>query len=520
MGSNRQAIGNMKVVVLCSGGMDSVTALHWARRHHAVVAAVSFDYGSKHNPRELPFAAEHARPARGAPPDRPARFHGPAFRLAPARERRRHPRRPLRGRRTCGRRWCRSATPSCSSIAAGFAESAGAEGLVIAAHGGDHAIYPDCREEFMRAMGEAMRTGTYAGIAAAAAVHRAGQGADRRRRRPPRRGLCADLVLLQGRRSPLRPVRHLRRAPRGLPQGGAAGPDGLRLPTRCRRTQAEPVRGGRRRAMRLDSHADLGNLLLAPGRGRTERACRPSSSARAAATSAAPGATRPMLPGSPRARRATLDESSPRSRRPPRPARGAHRRRADDAPAIRELAAELKVLGYHITIETAATVAPEGIACDLASLSPKLLNSAPDRAKHAAWRGSTRRRAGSPEVVRAWLDALRLPVQVRRRAAGRRGGDRGDARVAGARHSAPQGAAHAGGRDRRKRCATAPPGSASSARRAATATRTGCRSSLRKQARDLSRVRPPAARRGGDGTDRASFPKNWQTCGPASRNSR
>ena len=46
----------------------------------------------------------------------------------------------------------------------GFAESAGAEGLVIAAHGGDHAIYPDCREDFMRAMGEAMRLGTYAGV--------------------------------------------------------------------------------------------------------------------------------------------------------------------------------------------------------------------------------------------------------------------------------------------------------------------------------------------------------------------
>jgi 7-cyano-7-deazaguanine synthase len=50
------------------------------------------------------------------------------------------------------------------SIACGFAESAGAEGLVIAAHGGDHAIYPDCREDFMRAMGDAMRLGTYAGI--------------------------------------------------------------------------------------------------------------------------------------------------------------------------------------------------------------------------------------------------------------------------------------------------------------------------------------------------------------------
>src|SRR3954467_1455282 len=50
----------MKVVVLCSGGMDSVTALYWAAREHAVVAAISFDYGAKHNHREIPFAAEHA----------------------------------------------------------------------------------------------------------------------------------------------------------------------------------------------------------------------------------------------------------------------------------------------------------------------------------------------------------------------------------------------------------------------------------------------------------------------------
>ena len=50
------------------------------------------------------------------------------------------------------------------SIACGFAESVGAEGLVIAAHTGDHTIYPDCREDFMAAMGEAMRLGTYAGV--------------------------------------------------------------------------------------------------------------------------------------------------------------------------------------------------------------------------------------------------------------------------------------------------------------------------------------------------------------------
>jgi 7-cyano-7-deazaguanine synthase len=50
------------------------------------------------------------------------------------------------------------------AIAAGFAESKGASGLVIAAHAGDHAIYPDCREDFMKSMADAIQFGTYAGI--------------------------------------------------------------------------------------------------------------------------------------------------------------------------------------------------------------------------------------------------------------------------------------------------------------------------------------------------------------------
>jgi len=50
----------MKVVVLCSGGMDSVTALYWARANHAVAAVLSFEYGAKHNHQEIPFAVEHA----------------------------------------------------------------------------------------------------------------------------------------------------------------------------------------------------------------------------------------------------------------------------------------------------------------------------------------------------------------------------------------------------------------------------------------------------------------------------
>jgi 7-cyano-7-deazaguanine synthase len=153
----------MKVVVLCSGGMDSVTALYWARRDHDVVAALSFDYGSKHNRRELPFAAEHAARlgVRHEVVELP--FVGRLFSSALltggaaipeghyAADNMRQTVVPFRN-------------AIMISIAAGFAESAGAEALMIAAHTGDHTIYPDCRENFMHAMGEAMRHGTYAAI--------------------------------------------------------------------------------------------------------------------------------------------------------------------------------------------------------------------------------------------------------------------------------------------------------------------------------------------------------------------
>lgn len=75
------------------------------------------------------------------------------------------------------------------------------------------------------------------------------------------------------------------------------------------------------------------------------------------------------------------------------------------AKEVRLLAQEIKALGHHLTIETAGTVAPEGIACDLASLSPKLLNSAPDAQEHGVWRKKHEATRWQPEVVRAWVDA-------------------------------------------------------------------------------------------------------------------
>ena len=73
------------------------------------------------------------------------------------------------------------------------------------------------------------------------------------------------------------------------------------------------------------------------------------------------------------------------------------------APGIHELAFELQERGYHITIETAATVPPKGIACDLASLSPKLAHSAPDARLDDTWRKKHEELRWQPGVVESWI---------------------------------------------------------------------------------------------------------------------
>lgn len=73
------------------------------------------------------------------------------------------------------------------------------------------------------------------------------------------------------------------------------------------------------------------------------------------------------------------------------------------APGIHDLAAQLRENGYHITIETAATILPNEIACDLASLSPKLRNSTPDDRLSSAWQQRHEKLRLQPEVIRTWI---------------------------------------------------------------------------------------------------------------------
>jgi len=153
----------VKVVVLLSGGLDSVTALHEALAEHEVVASLSFDYGAKHHARELPMAAWQSEKAGIPHVTVNLPFVAEEFRsdlLAGGGE--------IPDGHYAEESMKSTVVPFRNgimlSIAAGFAESRGAEAVVIAAHSGDHAIYPDCREEFLKPMADAIRAGTYAGI--------------------------------------------------------------------------------------------------------------------------------------------------------------------------------------------------------------------------------------------------------------------------------------------------------------------------------------------------------------------
>jgi len=153
----------MKVVALVSGGMDSVVALHQARESHEVVAAVSFHYGSKHNDREIPFAKWHSERLGTPHITIPLAFIGEQFESDLLTRGGGIPKGHYE-EQSMKKTVVPFRNGIMLSIAGGLAESKGAKGLVIAAHSGDHAIYPDCREDFMRAMGDALLLGTYAQV--------------------------------------------------------------------------------------------------------------------------------------------------------------------------------------------------------------------------------------------------------------------------------------------------------------------------------------------------------------------
>ena len=145
-------------VIIVSGGMDSITLLY--DHKDEIALGISFDYGSNHNAREIPFAKMHCErlgikhitinldfmhqyfkssllDGADAIPEGHYADDNMKSTVVPFRN------------------------GIMLSIAIGIAESNNLDQVFIADHGGDHTIYPDCRPEFIKAIDSAANAGTY-----------------------------------------------------------------------------------------------------------------------------------------------------------------------------------------------------------------------------------------------------------------------------------------------------------------------------------------------------------------------
>lgn len=147
--------------MVLSGGMDSVTMLHDFAPEIAL--AVYFNYGSNHAARESECARHHASLLGIELVEIPLGFMAEHFESS-----------LLQGADAIpeGEYETENMTSTVVpfrngimlSVAAGLAESRGLDTVMIANHGGDHDIYPDCRPGFIADMGRAIAAGTYAGV--------------------------------------------------------------------------------------------------------------------------------------------------------------------------------------------------------------------------------------------------------------------------------------------------------------------------------------------------------------------
>lgn len=148
-------------LLVFSGGMDSTTMLY--EYQDRIAMAVSFHYGSNHNDKELPLAEMHCSRLGIKHRIIALPFIREWFRSS-----------LLQGAEAIPEGHYADANMRSTvvpfrngimlSIAAGIAENEGLQYVMIANHGGDHAIYPDCRPEFVQAMSEATQAGTYNGV--------------------------------------------------------------------------------------------------------------------------------------------------------------------------------------------------------------------------------------------------------------------------------------------------------------------------------------------------------------------
>ena len=152
-------------LIIVSGGMDSITLLYDCK--DSIALAVSFDYGSNHNAREIPFARLHCRRLGIRHVVIPLEFMHTYFKSS-----------LLEGADAIPEGHYADDNMKSTvvpfrngimlAIAVGMAESNGLKRVLIANHRGDHAIYPDCRPNFIAAIDSAAKAGTYVNVSVVA----------------------------------------------------------------------------------------------------------------------------------------------------------------------------------------------------------------------------------------------------------------------------------------------------------------------------------------------------------------
>lgn len=144
--------------IIVSGGMDSITLLY--DHKDEIALGISFDYGSNHNAREIPFAKMHCERLGIKHITINLDFMHQYFKssLLDGAE-------AIPEGHYADDNMKSTVVPFRNgimlAIAIGIAESNNLDQVFIANHGGDHTIYPDCRPEFINAIDAAATAGTY-----------------------------------------------------------------------------------------------------------------------------------------------------------------------------------------------------------------------------------------------------------------------------------------------------------------------------------------------------------------------
>lgn len=147
-------------IIIVSGGLDSTTLMYELHKNGVPLKAVTFDYGSKHNKQELRSAKYHAGRLGIDHIVISMDFINEHFKSNLLKDGGEIPEGHY-----ADSNMKKTVVPFRNgimlAIAAGIAESEESELIYVGSHFGDHAVYPDCREDFVRSIKEAIIHGTY-----------------------------------------------------------------------------------------------------------------------------------------------------------------------------------------------------------------------------------------------------------------------------------------------------------------------------------------------------------------------